>query len=885
MARKVTNRRTTKTKVTKPAGAPDQIVLHKIEVRPYNRTEQDIPNWRRAIQSAESQIPRRSLLYNLYADVDLDGHVEAVTGKRRDPIKAANWQFVDKEGTPVDTVNDLIDSVGFDDLLDEIMNAKFWGYSMMEPTFWQDQDGSWEMDAGLLPRLNYRPENGILSYDSYSEEGVNIREGIYAKTIMEVGKIKDLGLYMKASPYAILKRGGLGDYAVFVQTFGNPLIDAMWNGFDEKQRVQLQQALQEIGAGGTIIRPDGTTIDIKENNVNATGDAHGNFLRFLNAEISKALIGTTETTESSSSSGYAQSKTHQEQDESKHETDLNYVRRVLNSRFIRILQSAGFDTKGGRFIIQGESQELTVKDSYEMYKSMRKELGLPIDDDFFYETFDVPKPENYDSLKAEQKEQKPPVSEPKPGAKKANKKEDPDPVNLSLSEEETKEQLDNALMRWLRRFLPFFSKAPAETTGATASCGHHHTINLAALEGFDNDGLINRIWEQKGKVSFDAALFYYTASTLFKGFKEAWDKANTITLADAPGFVYGIDDPALLTAFEQNLFRFSGAKTLAEVYELNELFKKATSFREFYQMAKERLGVFNKNWLETEYTSAVLTGEAAATYNRLIKQTELYPYWKYKTAGDHLVRPEHAALNGLVLPSNDKRWDKLFPPNGWNCRCYIVPRLKNEVTQEELRASRKRADAYLNSKQFKSEALQGWGVNRAATGEVFTANQQYVHKFPGKASKMINTLKPADWGLDSYSNAKKQATEATKTYEGTAAEFFDQLESLNDLRVIKDYHKRPLQVKEGNFKRHTKGRAERVRLLEALGQTLTAPHEVWLNGAELGEMVYISYFLDKTITVRASIKNGTMELLTWYELTEKRTILNKHRNGLLVYKK
>ena len=150
---------------------------------------------------------------------------------------------------------------------------------------------------------------------------------------------------------------------------------------------------------------------------------------------------------------------------------------------------------------------------------------------------------------------------------------------------------------------------------------------------------------------------------------------------------------------------------------------------------------------------------------------------------------------------------------------------------------------------------------------------------------MINTLKPADWGLDSYSNAKKQATEATKTYEGTAAEFFDQLESLNDLRVIKDYHKRPLQVKEGNFKRHTKGRAERVRLLEALGQTLTAPHEVWLNGAELGEMVYISYFLDKTITVRASIKNGTMELLTWYELTEKRTILNKHRNGLLVYKK
>ena len=883
MARKVSNKRITKTKVTKPAGAPDQIVLHKIEVRPYNRTEQNIPNWRRGIQSAESQIPRRSLLYNLYADVDLDGHVEAVTGKRRDPIKAANWQFVDKEGTPVDTVNDLIDSVGFDDLLDEIMNAKFWGYSMMEPTFWQDQDGSWEMDAGLLPRLNYRPENGILAFDSYSEEGVNIREGIYAKTIMEVGKIKDLGLYMKASPYAILKRGGLGDYAAFIQTFGNPLIDAMWNGFDEKQRIQLQQALQEIGAGGTIIRPEGTAIDVKENNVNATGDAHGNFLRFLNAEISKALIGTTETTESSSSSGYAQSKTHQEQDESKHETDLNYVRRVLNSRFIRILQSAGFDTQGGRFIIQGESQELTVKESYEMYKSMRKELGLPIDDDFFYETFDVPKPENYDNLKAEQKEQKPPVPEPKPGAKKANKKEDPDQVNLSLSEEETKEQLDSALMRWLRRFLPFFSKAPAETTGAA---GHIHTLDLNFKDDFNYDDYLRRFWDRGGNTGFDGELFNSTADKLINGLRTGWIDGNKINLTDAPGFVYGVDDPGLLTAFEQNLFRFSGAKTLWEVQQLNAIFRRATSFEEFYQLGKQFLDKSRKDYLETEYNTAQLTGEASANYYRLIKQTEIFPYWQYKTAGDHLVRPEHALLEGIVLPANDPIWDKLFPPNGWNCRCYILPRMKHEVDLSKLEADRVRAMAYIDSPKFERETKSGFGVNRAKKGFVFAENQRYLKNFSKDPDFTLRKLGAEDFDLLDFITMKNRATGTAPQYEDTAVTFWEALEELEGEKVLRDYHNRPVSVGKKDFDRHTqdarKKRAHRTTLLNALREGLKEAEEVWLTEEKLTAYTYIKYYQDVAIQIVVKMDNGSLKLISWYEIAEKESVISKARRGLLI---
>ena len=858
--------------VKKPGGAPPEIVTHRIEIRPYNRTEQDIPKWRQAIQSAESQIPRRTLLYNLYADVDLDGHVEAVTGKRRDPVKSAKWQFVDKDGTPVDAINEVIDSIGFDDLLDEIINSKFWGYSILEPRFWQDQDGSWEMDAGLIHRLNYRPENGIVAYQAYGEDGINIREGIYAKTIMEVGKVKDLGLYMKAAPYAILKRGGLGDYAAFIQTFGNPLIDAMWNGFDEKQRVQLQQALAEIGAGGTIIRPDGTTIEIKENNTNATGDAHGSFLRYLDNSISKALLGTTETTESSSSSGYAQSETHSEQDENKHENDLTFVRKVLNSRFVKILQSYGFDTLGGRFIIQDEDRELSATEAFNMHVRMRKELGLPIDDDFFYEKYKVPKPDNYEQQKKEKEDQQP-TEPPKP---EKPKKEEEDPAEVELSEKSFWQKLRD-----------FFGIAPAETTGAAQqNCGGHHTIKLAANDHFENDALIQRIWDARGKLNFDAALFYHTSALLNKAFKEAWDDTSKIDLAENPGFIYGVDDPALLSAFEQNLFRFTGAKTLAEIQELNELFRQAKSYDEFYRQASALVEVYNGSWLETEYTTALLTGEASATYNRLIKQAELFPYWEYKTAGDDHVRQSHRSLEGLILPANDPRWKKIFPPNGWNCRCYVVPRMRHEFDESQLPAMRARADAYLASTQFSKEDQQGWGVNRAIAGEVFTANQQYTRKFPGKSSKELNSLKASDWGLPSYSQAKKVATADAPDYSGTANEFWEAMEELDGKKVVRDYNGRPMELKRANYNRHTsdskKKRAHRVQLLEVLKQGLLAPDEVWMQGTDLDAIRYVKYYKGETYAVTGRLKNGELEILTWYKVTEKKGIIEKLRSGILV---
>jgi len=381
-------------------GTQPPVILQQITVRPINRQPQDITKWRNANKAAEATIPRRVLLYDLYADVMLDAHVIAVTSQRVEEVTNANWQFVDKEGIPVDAINDIIDSNGFEDLVTGIIESKFWGYTMSEFTFFKDFEGKTQFSIYDIPKKHLRPDSGIVTKEQTSDDGINIREDIYASTVLEVGNSKDLGLLLSAAQYAIFKDGGLSDYAQFVQTFGMPLLDATWDGYDEKQRIALNEQLNDLGSGGSIVRPAGTTIDLLEVQKNGDGKLQTGFIDLLNKEISKVILGSTETVESSDSSGYAQSETHAKGVNKKNKSDIAFTRRILNSRVRKILQDNGIDIKGGKFIITADDEKISKKDQYEIHKSMHQDLGMPIDHDFMYKNNGMEKPADYEQQKA-----------------------------------------------------------------------------------------------------------------------------------------------------------------------------------------------------------------------------------------------------------------------------------------------------------------------------------------------------------------------------------------------------------------------------------------------------------------------------------------------------
>ncbi|WP_286882949.1 phage portal protein family protein [Sphingobacterium sp. UBA5980] len=871
-------------------------IVQNITVQSANRQKTDITNWRNATRSAESLVPSRVYLYDLYHDYcTTDGQIIAVWGKRQDAITTANWEFTDRDGNPVDEINEIIDCIGFEDLLKEIIDSKAWGYSMCESSFFTNENGMNEFSLYSIPKKHMRPEKGQIARQQHDQEGTNINDGIYAKTIMQFGKPKDLGLFLSASMYAIYKRGDIADWAEFIEIFGRGIIDAEWDGFDEGQRRALAKAIQEMGGGGTIIRPAGTKVDIKNNTGNANGELQDKFRTAMDGYISKVLLGSTETTDSSKSSGYAQAEIHSKSDEKKNESDLNFVRRCLNSQFIRILKAAGFDTKGGTFVIKKDKN--LDKSAFDIHKSMRNDLKIPIDDDFFYEEYGVRKPDDYEKLKNELNG----INNGDLDSNSPTKKENNDTLTPRVSKgkkndtpDETKEE-NSTKLSFFRRLLRLFHPAPtSRNSQLVGAFGDHHTsgiklANFVASKVFDRikDGIIQRAWRDQGKLDFDPELFNYTASTLTIAFSDGW-KTKPTKLVNL-GIQYGVDDPSTMTAYEMNLFRFAGAKTLFEAQQLNELFRQVKSFREFYDNASAMLDVHNKMWLETEYNTAVAVGEMAATYSRLMKQTDNFPYWQYKTIGDERVRHSHALLHDVVLPWNHRYWQYIMPPNGWACRCYIVPRTKAEVTDEMIRASEEKVQEYMATEEFKKASKAGWGVNRMDKGQVFTENQHYVNDYLDVVKKM-NNLGIKDWDLkpleQNFTDIRFQPKFKEDQISEAIEDFADKATKVTSKKYgLTDYNGRTITIDKATIKSHTNTRYEKYRTrhlyMNEIDTVIKSPDEVWLqnyNNKRNETYMYLKYYDNQAIVVVCTLDNNLeLKIESWFRLDDVRL-----RRGLLI---
>lgn len=86
----------------------------------------------------------------------------------------------------------------------------------------------------------------------------------------------------------------------------------------------------------------------------------------------------------------------------------------------------------------------------------------------------------------------------------------------------------------------------------------------------------------------------------------------------------------------------------------------------------------------TNMQSAYMMGQ----WDQIAEQAEFAPYLMYDAIDDHRTRPEHAALDGKVLPIASEFWKSHTPPLGWNCRCSVIQLDEDDLESLGLEVSR-----------------------------------------------------------------------------------------------------------------------------------------------------------------------------------------------------
>jgi len=88
--------------------------------------------------------------------------------------------------------------------------------------------------------------------------------------------------------------------------------------------------------------------------------------------------------------------------------------------------------------------------------------------------------------------------------------------------------------------------------------------------------------------------------------------------------------------------------------------------------------------LDTVFTTNMQKAYSLGRYEQLSDPAvqDAIPFWQYLTVGDDRVRPEHAVLDYFTARSSDPVWRKIYPPNGFNCRCIVIGLLAEEAPKD-----------------------------------------------------------------------------------------------------------------------------------------------------------------------------------------------------------
>ncbi|WP_457798104.1 phage head morphogenesis protein [Methylocystis sp. S23] len=126
---------------------------------------------------------------------------------------------------------------------------------------------------------------------------------------------------------------------------------------------------------------------------------------------------------------------------------------------------------------------------------------------------------------------------------------------------------------------------------------------------------------------------------------------------------------------------------IADVYEaLSEAIAAGETLQTFTERVQEIART--KGWLATQteqhrawraqiiFETNMRMHYQAERFRQLSEPSmmEFYPYWQYvhgQLRTPMRPRPEHVALDGLVIRADDPWWRKYFGPNGWGCTCGV----------------------------------------------------------------------------------------------------------------------------------------------------------------------------------------------------------------------
>lgn len=332
----------------------------------------------------------RVRLYDMYESSMLDLHLSGVLDKRLRGVTKIPIEFR-RNAQPDNVINAQLRSPWFKQLRKDLVMSHFWGFTLVQ--FYLDEDGNIRYD--LINRKHYDPiHRKLLKYQG-AIDGISIDE--FPNT-MFVGSERKLGIFAELLPAVLYKRGNMADWARFANIFGMPIREYTYDAGDEEARARLIADARRQGSNAVYIHPKDSELKLIEAaNKTGSSELYRTFAEYWDAKMSIRVLGNTLTTDAKENGTQSLGTVHKEEEDEMNADDCDFLLDILNYNMRPVFQNLGFNVDGGEFVY-ARHDKINPSQQIDIVQKLSS-MGLPIDDDYLYETFSVRKPDNYEELK------------------------------------------------------------------------------------------------------------------------------------------------------------------------------------------------------------------------------------------------------------------------------------------------------------------------------------------------------------------------------------------------------------------------------------------------------------------------------------------------------
>jgi phage gp29-like protein len=330
--------------------------------------------------------------YDEYRKLLTDPHLYAVVQQRKGQISQLGWELQNytSEDSNYNLIMDILNSLSFGKLVNEVLNALLLGYSVLE-VIWEKRSGVYyPIDLVEKPQewFAFDERNQLIYHRGAGVSKLPDYKFILAQNDASYKNPYGEKLLAKVYWYVKQKEIAVGMWQKLAERYGMPSLVGRYptTATEQEQQQLLDNLLKMIDDNITVLS-ETDQIDFVESMKYNVGETFDKLMSFYNREISKAILTVTLTTEVGKAGSYKAADIHKQMLEHLGLHDKKIVERAVND-MLRYFVEVNYSGKMEYPKVKLVKKETIVYGSVERDERLRK-MGVKFSKDYYMKKYNL----------------------------------------------------------------------------------------------------------------------------------------------------------------------------------------------------------------------------------------------------------------------------------------------------------------------------------------------------------------------------------------------------------------------------------------------------------------------------------------------------------------